>query len=102
MHAAAAFDRQVEVACVERGHALAYAYNCSMSAAEAVLGELRSQNQHLLGINSQLAAGQEALAKELKAVDFLRCVTHRPSLHLHPSKASPSSMVLGFVEHQRC
>jgi hypothetical protein len=36
--------------------------------------ELRSQNQHLLGINSELAAGQEELAKELKAVDFLRLV----------------------------
>lgn len=65
---------QVEVACVERGHALAYAWNCSMSAAEAVMVELRVQNSHLLGINSQLAAGQEELAKELKAVDFLRCV----------------------------
>lgn len=65
---------QVEVACVERGHALAYAWNCSMSAAEAVMVELRGQNSHLLGVNSQLAACQEELAKELKAVDFLRCV----------------------------
>jgi hypothetical protein len=65
---------QVEVACVERGHALAYAWNCSISAAEAVMVELRSHNQHLLGINSDLAAGQVELAKELKAVDFLRLV----------------------------
>jgi hypothetical protein len=57
---------------VERGHALAYAWNCSMSAAEAVMVELRVQNSNLLGINSALAAGQEELAKELKAVDFLR------------------------------
>jgi hypothetical protein len=63
---------QVEVACVERGHALAYAWNCSISASEAVMGELRVQNQQLLGLNSKLAAGQEELSKELKAVDFLR------------------------------
>jgi uncharacterized membrane protein YciS (DUF1049 family) len=44
-----------------------------MSAAEAVLVELRAQNQQLLGINNVLAAGQEELSKELKAVDFLRC-----------------------------
>jgi uncharacterized membrane protein YciS (DUF1049 family) len=43
-----------------------------MSAAEAVLVELRAQNQQLLGINNVLAAGQEELSKELKAVDFLR------------------------------
>lgn len=36
------------------------------------MAELRAQNQRLLGINSQLAAGQEELSKELKAVDFLR------------------------------
>jgi hypothetical protein len=45
-----------------------------MSAAEAVLVELRAQNQQLLGINNELAAGQEELSKELKAVDFLRLV----------------------------
>jgi hypothetical protein len=63
---------QVEVACVERGHALAYAWNCSINAAEAVMAELRVQNQALLGVNSRLAAGQEELVKELKAVDWLR------------------------------
>lgn len=63
---------QVEVACVERGHALAYAWNCSISAAEAVMVELRCQNQQLLNVNGQLAATQEELVKELKAVDFLR------------------------------
>lgn len=47
--------------------------------------ELRAQNQHLLGINSELAAGQEELSKELKAVDFLRygrpCVNVTPDAH---------------------
>lgn len=62
---------------MERGHALAYAWNCSMSAAEAVLVELRAQNQQLLGINNELAAGQEELSKELKAVDFLRLVANQ-------------------------
>lgn len=36
------------------------------------MGELRVQNQQLLGLNSKLAEGQEELSKELKAVDFLR------------------------------
>lgn len=76
----------MEVACVERGHALAYAWNCSISASEAVMGELRVQNQQLLGLNSKLAAGQEELSKELKAVDFLRWVQ---SLELHaPARES--------------
>lgn len=59
---------------MERGHALAYAWNCSISAAEASMVALRAQNHNLLALNSQMAAGQEELAKELKAVDFLRCV----------------------------
>ena len=67
---------------MERGHALAYAWNCSISSAEAVLVELRCQNQQLMNINSQLAAGQEELVNELKAVDFLRWVVEQVTKYM--------------------
>lgn len=57
---------------MERGHALAYAWNCSISAGEALLGGLRAQNKQLLALNGQLASDQEELVRELKSVDFLR------------------------------
>lgn len=74
---------QVEVACVERGRALAYAWNCSVGAAEAVVGELRCQNRQLLAVNGEMAAQQAELARELKGVEFLRCARARAHVRVH-------------------
>jgi len=62
------------VACVERGRAMTYAWNCSVGVAEAALLELTTQNRQLLNINSQLAQEQQEMAKEMKGTDFLRSV----------------------------
>jgi hypothetical protein len=71
-HRAHVNNPQVEVGCVERGHALAYAFNAAVSTGEELLGELRGQNAALMAANGQLAAQQAELSKELKSVDFLR------------------------------
>jgi hypothetical protein len=74
--------RQVEVACAERGHALACAWNASVGAAEAALGELRASNAQLLRLNADLTSQQEEMAKDMRGVDFLRCVgLMRVALH---------------------
>lgn len=65
---------QVDVACGERGRALAYAWNCSVGAAEAAVVELRGENKRLLGINSGLTQDMQDINKELKGLDFLRSV----------------------------
>jgi hypothetical protein len=60
------------VHCSERGRALALAWNASVDAAAAAVGGVRASNTALRARAAALAARNEELAREFKAVDFLR------------------------------
>lgn len=63
---------QVEVHCSERGRALAHAWNASVDASEAAMAGLRASNGALRARMAELVARNEELAREFKAVEFLR------------------------------
>lgn len=63
---------QVEVHCSERGRALAHAWNASVDASESAMAGLRASNEALRERAAALAARNEELVREFKAVDFLR------------------------------
>lgn len=64
--------RQAEVACGERGRALAAAWNAAVEAGDGAARGLRESNRALKARAAELAARSEEMAREFKAVEFLR------------------------------